>query len=112
MERILDRVKQPRPILRGLSHDELETLCTEIREFLVDTVEEIGGGGHLASNLGVVELTVALHRVFDTPRDQLIWDVSHQTYVHKMLTGRKSAMNTIRQSPRVSGVRRPPRKPT
>lgn len=102
MERLLDRVNSPAD-LRTLSDAELEKLCAEIRDFLVHTVEGIGGGGHLASNLGVVELTVALHRVFDTPRDQIIWDVSHQTYVHKMLTGRKALMSSIRQYRGLSG---------
>lgn len=69
----------------------------------MNTVDGIGGGGHLASNLGVVELTVALHRVFDTPRDQIIWDVSHQAYVHKILTGRRDRMDTIRQHGGLSG---------
>ena len=102
MERLLDRVNSPQD-LRLLTHEELEQLCTEIRDFLVKTVDEIGGGGHLASNLGVVELTVALHRIFETPRDQILWDVSHQAYVHKMLTGRKSGMATIRQYQGLSG---------
>lgn len=102
MEPLLDRVHTPGD-LRLLTHEELEQLCQEIRDFLVKTVDEIGGGGHLASNLGVVELTVALHRMFDTPRDQIIWDVSHQAYVHKMLTGRKDGMATIRQYKGLSG---------
>lgn len=102
MERLLDQVNTPAE-LRALSGPELEQLCAEIRDFLVHTVDGIGGGGHLASNLGVVELTVALHRVFDTPRDQIIWDVSHQGYVHKMLTGRKDAMSSIRQYQGLSG---------
>src|SRR6185312_11545855 len=80
-----------------------EQLAGEIREFLVDCVHCIGDGGHLASNLGVVELSLALHRQFDTPRDKIIWDVSHQIYVHKMLTGRKERMATIRQFQGLSG---------
>lgn len=83
--------------------EEMEQLAGEVREFLVDTVQCIGGGGHLASNLGVVELTLALHRLFDTPRDKILWDVSHQAYVHKILTGRKDRMNTIRQFQGLSG---------
>jgi 1-deoxy-D-xylulose-5-phosphate synthase len=102
VERLLDRVSSPAD-LRTLSYTELERLCAEIRQFLVETVDGIGGGGHLASNLGVVELTVALHRIFDTPRDQIVWDVSHQVYVHKMLTGRKNTMSTIRQYRGLSG---------
>ena len=102
MERILDRVNAPAD-LRGLSEEDLKQLCAEIREFLVNTVDGIGGGGHLASNLGVVELTVALHRAFETPRDQIIWDVSHQAYVHKMLTGRKDGLAAIRQYGGLSG---------
>ncbi len=99
---ILDRINSPAD-LRDLNQAETEILCSEIRDFLVDTVECIGGGGHLASNLGVVELTVALHRLFDTPKDKIIWDVSHQVYVHKMLTGRKDRMHTIRQYQGLSG---------
>jgi 1-deoxy-D-xylulose-5-phosphate synthase len=99
---ILDRVNSPAD-LRDLEAPELAQLCQEIREFLVDTVECIGGGGHLASNLGVVELSVALHRLFETPRDRIVWDVSHQVYVHKMLTGRKERMRSIRQFEGLSG---------
>mgnify|MGYP001250076742 CR=1 FL=1 len=102
MGRILDRVNTPAD-LRTLSYEELERLAQEIREELVDIVRSIGGGGHLASNLGVVELTLALHRVYDSPRDKIIWDVSHQVYVHKMLTGRKDRMRTIRQYGGLSG---------
>jgi len=89
--------------LRGLSDDELAQLCSEIRKFLVDTIHEIGDGGHLASNLGVVELTVALHRLDETPTDKIVFDVSHQVYVHKMLTGRKDKMGGIRQYEGLSG---------
>jgi len=100
--RILDRVDSPAD-LRGLSYEQLNELAAEIRAFLVDTVHCIGGGGHLASNLGVVELSIVLHRLFDTPRDQILWDVSHQVYVHKILTGRKERMATIRQYQGLSG---------
>ncbi len=89
--------------LRGLTYEQLETLATEIREFLVETVDCIGGGGHLASNLGVVELSIALHRMYESPRDKIIWDVSHQVYVHKILTGRKDRMSSIRQYEGLSG---------
>jgi 1-deoxy-D-xylulose-5-phosphate synthase len=99
---LIDQVNSPGD-LRQLSHAELSQLAAEIRQFLVETVDCIGGGGHLASNLGVVELTLALHRVFDSPRDRIVWDVSHQVYVHKMLTGRKNRMATIRQLGGLSG---------
>jgi len=99
---LLDRINSPQD-LRGLSLTELEELAGEIREFLVETVDCIGGGGHLASNLGVVELSLVLHRLFDTPEDKIIWDVSHQVYVHKILTGRKERMSTIRQHRGLSG---------
>ncbi len=102
MTEILDRVDGPRD-LRGLTYEQLDQLAGEIRGFLVDTVDCIGGGGHLASNLGVVELSIALHRLFDTPKDKVIWDVSHQVYVHKILTGRKDRMTTIRQYGGLSG---------
>ena len=102
MSRLLDDVDCPAD-LRSLSYDQLDQLSGEIREFLVDTVHCIGDGGHLASNLGVVELTIALHRMFDTPVDKIVWDVSHQGYVHKILTGRKNRMHTIRQFGGLSG---------
>ncbi len=106
MGRLLDSIDDPAS-LRTLSYAELDALAAEIREFLVETVHCIGGGGHLASNLGVVELTLALHRMFDSPRDKITWDVSHQTYVHKMLTGRKDRMATIRQYQGLSGFADP-----
>ncbi len=87
--------------LKKLSSDEAETLCGEIRASLLDTVSKTGG--HLASNLGVVELTVALHRVFDSPNDKIIFDVGHQSYVHKMLTGRYGQMDTLRSFGGLSG---------
>ena len=102
MSTLLGRIDGPAD-LRGLSYDQLEALATEVRTFLVDTVQCIGGGGHLASNLGVVELSLALHRLFDSPQDKLLWDVSHQIYVHKILTGRRERMNTIRQFQGLSG---------
>lgn len=97
---ILERIESPSDLKR-LSLSELEQLCSEIRERLIETVSH--NGGHLASNLGVVELTVALHRVFDSPRDKIVWDVSHQTYVHKLLTGRRDSFPTIRQYGGLSG---------
>ena len=102
MAQLLDRIDSPRD-LRALTYDQLQALAREIRDFLVRTVDGIGGGGHLASNLGVVELSLALHRLFDSPKDKIIWDVSHQVYVHKMLTGRKDRMHTIRQFGGLSG---------
>ena len=87
--------------LKRLSEDEVLQLNQEIRDFLIRSVEETGG--HLASNLGVVELTVALHRVFDCPNDHMIWDVSHQCYVHKLLTGRREGFPTLRQPGGLSG---------
>lgn len=72
--------------LKNMSYDEMELLTYEIRDFLVEEISKTGG--HLSSNLGIVELTVALHKVFDTPKDKIIWDVGHQSYVHKILTGR------------------------
>ncbi len=83
---LLENIEQPSD-LRGLSYDELEQLSSEIRLFLLEAISKTGG--HLSSNLGVVELTLALHRVFDSPRDRLIWDVGHQAYVHKLVTGRR-----------------------
>jgi len=97
---ILKRVSGPED-LKKLSMRELNALSGEIRDFLISTVSNTGG--HIASNLGVVELTIALHRVFDTPRDRIIWDVGHQTYVHKILTGRKERFNTLRQMDGLSG---------
>ncbi len=87
--------------LKNMSIKEAELLAYQIREFLVDSISKTGG--HLASNLGVVELTIALHKVFNTPEDQLIWDVGHQSYVHKILTGRADNFNTLRQFGGMSG---------
>ena len=81
--------------LKTMDYDELELLTYEIRDFLVDNVSKTGG--HLSSNLGVVELSIALHRTFDAPGDKLIWDVGHQTYIHKILTGRAERFPTLRQ---------------
>ncbi|MBR5271396.1 MAG: 1-deoxy-D-xylulose-5-phosphate synthase, partial [Clostridia bacterium] len=97
---ILNSINSPEDF-KSLGIDELKQLCDEIREFLVDSVSQTGG--HLASNLGVVELTVAFHKVFNTPKDKLIFDVGHQSYVHKILTGRRSEFNTLRQFGGLSG---------
>lgn len=87
--------------LRGLDKAALTTLAAEMRQFLINTVSKTGG--HLASNLGVVELTIALHYVFNTPDDRLVWDVGHQTYPHKILTGRRDAMDTLRKPAGLAG---------
>src|SRR2546428_10778695 len=97
---VLDRIQQPRD-LRLLHREELLELCREIREFTVESVQKTGG--HISSSLGTVELTVALHRVFDSPHDKLVWDTGHQAYVHKMLTGRRGRFDTLRQFGGVSG---------
>ncbi|MEN9543826.1 MAG: hypothetical protein RLZZ598_659 [Pseudomonadota bacterium] len=90
--------------LRRLSRAELKQLATELRAYVLDSVAKTGG--HLSSNLGTVELTIALHYVFDTPRDRLVWDVGHQTYPHKILTGRRDRMSTLRQLGGISGFPR------
>lgn len=87
--------------LKTMSYDELELLTYEIRDFLIEEVSKTGG--HLSSNLGIVELTIALHRCFQTPEDKLIWDVGHQSYVHKILTGRADRFSTLRQFGGMSG---------
>ena len=101
---ILDRITSPEDV-KKLNMEEVAVLCGELREFLVDSVSRTGG--HLASNLGAVELTVAIHRVFDTSRDRLVFDVGHQCYVHKALTGRHSLFNTLRQFGGLSGFPKP-----
>lgn len=96
----LDKIEAPADI-KGLNDTELNILAQEIREVLIDTVSK--NGGHLASNLGVVELSIALHRVFDSPKDSIIWDVGHQIYTHKLLTGRYKNFSTIRKEGGLSG---------
>ena len=100
MQKILDRIDNPKDTKR-LTEKEKIQLAGEIREEMVETVSKTGG--HLASNLGVVELTIALHSVFDLPEDKIVWDVGHQTYVHKMLTGRREKMNTLRSLNGIAG---------
>ena len=100
MTKILDKIHDPKDI-RALSLDDKKILCKEIREELITTVSKTGG--HLASNLGVVELTVAIHSVFNTPEDKVVFDVGHQTYVHKMLTGRRDRLATLRKMDGLSG---------
>lgn len=97
---ILARVVSPAD-LKSLTAAERKALAEELRAFIIDSVSRTGG--HLASNLGVVELTVALHTVFDTPADRIVWDVGHQTYAHKILTGRRERMHTLRQTDGLSG---------
>ncbi|MDP9056006.1 MAG: 1-deoxy-D-xylulose-5-phosphate synthase, partial [Pseudomonadota bacterium] len=97
---ILDRVASPAD-MRGLSLAELRVLADEVRAEMIGSVGQTGG--HLGSGLGVVELTVALHHVFDTPHDRLIWDVGHQAYPHKILTGRRHEIRSIRQGGGLSG---------
>jgi len=97
---MLERIDSPAD-LRALPPDQLDELAAEIREFLVDRVSRTGG--HLGPNLGVVELTIALHRVFDSPTDVLLWDTGHQAYVHKILTGRRAGFDHLRQRGGLSG---------
>ena len=97
---ILDKINKPNDIKR-IDPEEYEQLAQEIRQFLIDSISKTGG--HLASNLGVVELTMALHIVFDLPTDKLIWDVGHQSYTHKILTGRKNQFNKLRKYGGMSG---------
>ncbi|MBC8559469.1 1-deoxy-D-xylulose-5-phosphate synthase [Fumia xinanensis] len=105
---ILDRVNSPQDV-KNLNRRDLKEFCSEVREFLVEHVSKTGG--HLASNLGVVELTTALHRVFDTPWDSIIWDVGHQCYTHKIITGRKDRFDTLRQPEGLSGFPKPDESP-
>ncbi len=102
---LLHKINTPAE-LRQLSRAELRTLATELRQCVLDTVSQNQIGGHLGSNLGSVELTVALHYVFNTPHDRLVWDVGHQTYPHKILTGRRERMHTLRQMGGVGGFPR------
>lgn len=101
---ILDTV-QTSDDVKKLSPDELEPLCAELRSYLIETISRTGG--HLASNLGAVELTVALHRVYDSARDRIVFDVGHQSYTHKILTGRREAFGTLRQLGGISGFPKP-----
>ncbi len=100
---LLDRIASPAD-LRKLEASELPVLADELRNFLIDSVSRTGG--HLSSNLGTVELTIALHYVFNTPEDRIVWDVGHQTYAHKVLTGRREAMAGLRQYQGISGFPR------
>src|SRR4249920_4697 len=97
---ILDGIRDPED-LRELSDEDLAELCGEIRDFIVQAVSETGG--HLGSNLGAVELTLAVHRVFDSPTDIVLFDTGHQAYTHKLVTGRADAFTTLRQQGGLSG---------
>src|ERR1700716_2660181 len=94
MAKHLDRIDNPQD-LHGLSDDELQLVAQEVREHIIDTVGEIGG--HFGANLGMCEVTVALHSLLDSPKDKILWDVGHQAYPHKILTGRRDELSTIRQ---------------
>ena len=100
MARLLDGIEYPRDV-RKLSLNELPQLATEIREEVISVVSEVGG--HLASTLGAVELTLALHYVFKTPEDRIVWDTGHQAYAHKLICGRRKRLATIRQLGGLSG---------
>jgi 1-deoxy-D-xylulose-5-phosphate synthase len=100
MSNHLENLESPEQ-LKSLDLEQLESLCRELREFIIGTVSNTGG--HLGASLGVVDLTVALHKVYDSPRDKMIWDVGHQAYGHKILTGRRSRFDTLRQDGGISG---------
>src|SRR5436305_13956964 len=99
MNRLLDRIQQPSD-LHGLNDDELQQLAQEVREHIIDTVGEIGG--HFGANLGACEIAVALHSLLDSPNDKILWDVGHQAYPHKILTGRRDELHTIRKYGRLA----------
>lgn len=103
-EKLLDTINSPDD-LKKLDYKQLDRLCGEIREMMINSISKTGG--HLASNLGVVELTVAIHKVFHSPDDQIVWDVGHQCYTHKILTGRADKFNTLRQEGGLSGFPKP-----
>jgi len=100
MANLLDGVEYPKDI-RGLNLDELNQLAAEIRQEVISVVSEVGG--HFASTLGAVELTLALHYVFNTPEDRIVWDTGHQAYAHKLICGRRNRLATIRQFGGLSG---------
>ena len=99
----LKDIKDP-SFIKTLNHDELKSLSQDIRDFIIDNVSKTGG--HFSSNLGIVELTIALHYVFDSPKDNIIFDVGHQSYVHKILTGRAKQFHTLRQYQGLSGFQK------
>mmetsp|Transcript_30079 Transcript_30079/g.38656 ORF Transcript_30079/g.38656 Transcript_30079/m.38656 type:complete len:156 (-) Transcript_30079:17-484(-) len=100
MDNLLTSINSPQD-LRQLDKKQLPQLAEELRALIVESVQQTGG--HISSNLGVIELTLALHYVYDTPDDRLVWDVGHQSYVHKILTGRRERMNSMRQPGGLSG---------
>ena len=108
MMEMLEKIKKPNDI-KKIPVERLPELAEEIRGFLIESLSRTGG--HLASNLGVVELTIALHRVYDLPEDKILWDVGHQAYTHKILTGRKEEFSRLRQSGGISGFPPAGRKP-
>ena len=97
---MLERIRKENDV-KKLDKEELKPLAQEIRQFLIEKISRTGG--HLASNLGVVELTIAIHRVFTLPEDKIIWDVGHQAYTHKLLTGRRDGFDTLRKYGGMSG---------
>src|SRR5207342_1047354 len=100
MARLLERVDAPKD-MRQLTIDQLPQLAQEVRDEVISVVSEVGG--HLASTLGAVELTLALHYVFNTPEDRIVWDTGHQAYAHKLICGRRNRLSTIRQLNGLSG---------
>lgn len=104
MERLLDLIDSPAD-LKKISVEDLPRVSAELRELIIETVSEVGG--HLASSLGAIELSIALHYVFNSPEDKIVWDVGHQAYAHKILTGRRAQFKTLRQAGGISGFPRP-----
>ena len=100
MYKYLDKVNSPNDI-KMMTTNEIDLLAKDIRKFLVRSISQTGG--HLASNLGIVELTLALHKVFNSPKDKIVWDVGHQSYVHKIITGRKNEFDCLRTYGGISG---------
>ena len=96
----LDKINSPKD-LKSIPKEELGEVCKELRTYITDTINEIGG--HLAPTLGAVEITTAVHYVFDAPRDKIVWDTGHQAYAHKIITGRRDNFKTIRQKDGLSG---------
>ena len=101
---VLDKIRKPNDV-KNLTDEEIKRLPSEIRRFLINKISVTGG--HLASNLGTVELTIALHLVMHFPEDKLIWDVGHQSYTHKILTGRKDRFDSLRKFGGLSGFPKP-----
>ena len=97
---MLEKINSPEDV-KKLKKKKKEKLAQELREYILETVSK--NGGHLASNLGVIELTIALHSVFNTPKDKIVWDVGHQAYAHKIITGRREQFKTLRQLDGLAG---------